>query len=220
MGSGRTSPRHVERKAETRRELVRSAATVFAEEGFHGASLQQIAATAGFTTGAIYGHFGGKDELFLAVFESFAETRVAEMSVIEDGPEPDPAARARALADQWMARQDQDPAFLVVTMEFFAHALRRPALLKAFAERQALVRQETERVLVADAAQAGAQLPLPAKELAAVLRELGVGLTLARLADPDAIPARLYGKFVEALYRLMLTGPPPAVDAPQEGPTP
>ena len=75
--SGRKSRRE-ERKEETRGELIDAAAKVFARRGFHGASLDQIAAEAGYSTGAIYWHFSGKDDLFLAVYENYAETRARE----------------------------------------------------------------------------------------------------------------------------------------------
>lgn len=208
MRDSSSRSRRAERTAETRTELVAAAATVFARDGFLGASLQQIAREAGYTTGAIYGHFGGKDDLFLAVFEAFAATRIDELGAAHDAPEPDPARRARSLADQWTARQAADPTFLIVALEFFAHALRRPALLDAFAARQAAVRLAVGRLLDEDARSAGIQLPMPAQDLATVMRELGVGLSIAKLADPEAVPDGLYGEFVETFYRLILAQQP------------
>ena len=56
---------------ERRRELtaprLAGAAEVFAARGFHGASLDEIAETAGSTRGAIYKNFANKEELFFAV---------------------------------------------------------------------------------------------------------------------------------------------------------
>src|SRR3989442_11650236 len=74
--------RREERKEETRAELVAAATRVFASRGFHGASLQEIAREAGYSTGAIYWHFSGKDDLFLAVYEAYATTRVREFEEI------------------------------------------------------------------------------------------------------------------------------------------
>lgn len=51
----------------TRRRLVEAAATVFAERGYDGARVQEIARRAGLTTGAIYANFSGKADLLLAV---------------------------------------------------------------------------------------------------------------------------------------------------------
>src|SRR5438067_6619992 len=59
-----------ERRRElTRTALVDAAAEVFARRGFNGASLDEIAETAGFTRGAIYKNFTGKEDLFFAVFD-------------------------------------------------------------------------------------------------------------------------------------------------------
>jgi len=197
------SRRQQERKAETRGELVEAAAAVFTERGYHSASVQEVAERAGFTTGAIYGHFRNKDDLFLAVFEQFALSRVGELSETHDAADPAFGSGARALADQWMARHEENSAFTLVAMEFAVHAIRHPALREALADRYAAVRLAAARMLGQDAEAAGVTLPMPSLELATVLRELGVGLALAKLVDPDAVSSTLYGDFVEELYRLL-----------------
>src|SRR5918911_1223192 len=94
--------RRAERTEETRQELVAAATRVFAREGFHGASLDQIAREAGYSTGAIYWHFEGKDDLFLAVYEDYTATRVREWTEVREQAAGDLPQRARAYADQWM----------------------------------------------------------------------------------------------------------------------
>ena len=205
-----TRSRRDERKQETRQELLASAAAVFAEDGFAGASLERIARGAGFTTGAIYWHFGGKDDLFLAVFEEYALMRVGELSTVHAGSGEGLAARGRALADQWMHRQARDPRMVVVTLEFAAHALRVPRLREELATRLAAVRLAVGRMIEEDAREAGVELPMPAQQLATVLRELGVGLAIAQLVDPDAVPEELYGDFVEMFYGLVSSANRPA----------
>jgi AcrR family transcriptional regulator len=54
----------------TRDRLIQAAAAVFAEKGYDGAGVQEIARRAGFTTGAIYGRFRGKAELLLAAIQA------------------------------------------------------------------------------------------------------------------------------------------------------
>src|SRR5829696_4871846 len=61
-----------ERRAATRRRLLDAAIAVVAERGFHAASVDAIAEEAGYSVGAIYSNFGGKDDLFLAVFDEHA----------------------------------------------------------------------------------------------------------------------------------------------------
>lgn len=167
--------------------------------------MQRIAQQAGFTTGAIYWHFESKDQLFLAVFEQYALSRVGELDRAHaDAPRGLPA-RARELADQWMLRVSEDPGMVVVTIEFFVHALRVPALREQLATRLAAVRLAVGRILDEDAREAGVELPMPAQDIATAMRELGVGLALAQLTDPDAIPPDLYGRFVETFYELVLS---------------
>jgi len=203
-GSRPRRSRQQERKAQTRVELVAAARTVFARRGFHGASLEQIAREAGYSTGAIYWHFSGKDDLFLAVFEDYATTRVREWEEIHEHAEGDLPRRARAYADQWMERLRRDPEFMVLTLEFLVHAWRNPPLREAFGDRAAFGRLALARVLEQDASAQGVVLPMAAEEIAGVLRELGSGLALAKLADPDAIPDRSFGDFVELFFTLVL----------------
>jgi AcrR family transcriptional regulator len=195
--------RRDERKEETRAELVDAAARVFARRGFHGASIEQIAREAGYSTGAVYWHFAGKDDLFLAVFESYATTRVREFEEIHVSGEGGLPQRARAYADHWMARLRRDPEFMVLTLEFLVHAWRHPPLREAFGHRAAFGRLALARILDEETREGGLDLPMPADDLAAVLRELGSGLGLAKLADPDAIPDRLFGDFVELVFTLV-----------------
>jgi AcrR family transcriptional regulator len=189
--------RREERKEETRAELIGAAARVFAHHGFHGASLEQIAQEAGYSTGAVYWHFKGKDDLFLAVYEAQAAARVRAIDDFQ--------RRARAYADQFMARLRHDPEFMILTLEFLVHAWRNPPLREAFGHRVAWGRLAAARLLEEETQRTGYELPMPPEDLATVLRELGVGLGLAKLADPDAIPDRLFGDFIETFFELMQT---------------
>jgi AcrR family transcriptional regulator len=60
-----------ERRSETRDRLLEAAATVFAERGVEGASVDAIAAAAGRTSGALYAHFGSKEGLLVELLDSW-----------------------------------------------------------------------------------------------------------------------------------------------------
>ncbi len=68
---------HAERSATTRATIIAAVVEVIARDGFQGLTAQQIARRSGLTWGAVQHHFGGKDELLLAVledsFERFAQ---------------------------------------------------------------------------------------------------------------------------------------------------
>src|SRR5271155_4010773 len=55
------------KRERTRAKLIEAAAEVIGEKGYDRAPLEEIAARAGMTRGAIYGNFKGKEELFLAL---------------------------------------------------------------------------------------------------------------------------------------------------------
>lgn len=57
----------------TKELILRAATDAFANRGFDGASLVDIATAAGVTTGAVYSHFRGKPELLLSIVSSTLE---------------------------------------------------------------------------------------------------------------------------------------------------
>src|SRR5947209_1404498 len=59
----------------TRERILAAAAEVFAERGYEGAAVSDIARRAGFTTGAIYGRFRDKAELLLEVVRGVLESQ-------------------------------------------------------------------------------------------------------------------------------------------------
>src|SRR5436190_21240498 len=61
---------------DTRDKLFEAAARVFEEQGIGAASIEAIAAAAGFTRGAFYSNFASKDELIIAMLEDHVEQSV------------------------------------------------------------------------------------------------------------------------------------------------
>jgi AcrR family transcriptional regulator len=62
------------RTAETRRVLLNAAREVFCEQGFAEASVAAVVERAESSVGSLYHHFGGKTELFLALWEEHQAT--------------------------------------------------------------------------------------------------------------------------------------------------
>lgn len=99
----RATRRETGRGSSTRDDLLAAAGHVFAEKGFHAASLGEVAVRAGYTKGAIYAHFSSKDDLMLELMRrdigspastqdttlvtAYREGRLAE--VLDDGDRPD-----------------------------------------------------------------------------------------------------------------------------------
>lgn len=72
----------------TRERILSAAITVFSQKGYHTARMDDIVAEAHSSKGAVYFHFPGKEQLFLALIDAFAEkleTRLAEAIAAERG---------------------------------------------------------------------------------------------------------------------------------------
>jgi len=65
------------RAAATRKALLAAARDVFAAAGFAEASIADVVARAGASVGSLYHHFGGKADLYLALYEDFADAQEA-----------------------------------------------------------------------------------------------------------------------------------------------
>ena len=71
-----------ERHAQTREQLLDAARSVFAKHGYGGASIDRIAAEAGYSKGAIYSNFESKEAIMLALLERYADDEIAEFNRI------------------------------------------------------------------------------------------------------------------------------------------
>jgi AcrR family transcriptional regulator len=208
MTAKRERETRAEKQVRTRAELIDAAGRVFAQRGYSGASVEEIAEEAGYSHGAVYSNFEGKADLFLAVFEDYMAERVRELAETQAALPTDAPleVRARALADQWMERLERDRESVVLHMEFIAHADRDPELAGRFGSRSAAMREAVSRYISAFQEEAGVELPLSADELALALRALGIGLAVESLVSPDAVRHGLYGDFVELLVALLREG--------------
>jgi AcrR family transcriptional regulator len=70
--------REIER---TRQDIVEAAARVFAEAGYHDATMQVIAREAGFTAASLYTYFRSKDEIYEALVEEMKRALIATFDV-------------------------------------------------------------------------------------------------------------------------------------------
>jgi len=68
------------RTAETQRALLDAAREVFTEQGFADASIADVVERAGSSVGSLYHHFGGKSELFIALWQDYQVAQEAAAS--------------------------------------------------------------------------------------------------------------------------------------------
>jgi AcrR family transcriptional regulator len=196
----RTTPSDVTRRIpreQVRTRVLRAAAQVFAERGFAGATIDQVAAVAGFTKGAVYSNFGSKDELFPALMEAEVTARVAAVEQAL-GPATDLAGALAAVGGE-LSRRDAQWQLLFV--ELWQRAVRDPAARAAFVatrtQLRAQVSQAVQRFLADHPARAG----WDAGTLTVVLLALLNGLAMESLPDPDAVPDEVLPRVLAALLR-------------------
>src|SRR5271165_2690741 len=119
---------------ETQARLLNAAEEVFVRDGFESAQLDEIAATAGRSKGAVYTHFKSKEDLFLALFEH--RTRAYVDRFLESlGKCTDRKQRLDAFRKFYMDLV-KDRFWPILTLEFKLFALRhtesKERLRKAF----------------------------------------------------------------------------------------
>ena len=110
--------------SDTRQRIIASAATVFARKGYHGASLDQVAADAGLTKGAVYWHFQSKSDLFLALLDARFQRDMSEMAVKVDAAhnQADPFDSLKLVLLQLADKIESDRDWPRLFLEFLGHA--------------------------------------------------------------------------------------------------
>ena len=185
-------PPPVPRRGATRRSLLAAAAQVFAEQGFHGASLDQVARAAGFTKGAVYSNFDSKDDLFLALLEERADQEVAALRRTIDRSEVPPEHR---LSDFLAFFEEEGPKAAAVWhalyLEFCLYAMRHPpAAAKLAAIDRAVAASIAEMIEghgTTDGVKGGEHdRTEPAERLARVVVAMFHGVGMVQALDPAA----------------------------------
>lgn len=197
-------------QAEANQErLLNAALEVFTARGFYGASLEQIAAAAGFTTGVVYSRFGSKADLFLALLERTIERRIAELrrlgrsGVGDIGP---------AVARAWWGGVRKRPEWMLVVIEFRVHAARDPELNARYAALHSRHVQAVAEAMAQQLARAGRSASAPPVEQsmdqARMALALGSGLVLERWALGDEAIGDLFERAAATISRGVVPGRP------------
>ncbi len=196
-GAGRLT--REQSKANTRERLLAAARGAFAEHGFHGASVEEIASRAGFSTGALYSNFDGKEDLFLVLMEREIELHSREIAAAV-AERPSVSERATGGARRWMTMIEREPELLLLFMEFWAYGVRDAGVRPKVAARFAQVRRLLTKLIEDGARELQLELALPADQLAIAVDALADGIARQRLADPAAVPDELMGNVLALLF--------------------
>jgi AcrR family transcriptional regulator len=173
----KSQQRRQQQKEQTYQDLVEAAYAVFCAHGYTNATLDEVAAKAGYTKGAVYTHFATKDALFLAVFDRFFVDHLgenAEQSFLED------VAKNRS--------------WYVAITEFVGYAIRNEAVRSELAQRYRQLHATIVRHLPPSER---------AQEIAWVIIALSHGMTLLTYILPTV---EMGASYDDLLARLMMGG--------------
>ena len=187
--------RHQERTDITRARLLQAAEKIFARNGFEAAKLEEIASEAGYTRGAFYANFDGKEDLFFALLEQEIGSRIAKVRK-HVAKREGASEKLRVLRDLWL-EMCIDRRWTLLTLEFKLFAVRHPKVRARLAAMyRNLVNSGVELVkqIVEDS---GRKLAVSTQEFATTFFALSSGLTLAHMLDRTVVPE-------ETVRRVML----------------
>lgn len=172
-----------EQTAQTRERLLAAASRQFLAQGFHSASLADIAADAGYTKGALFAHFKSKEDLFFVLLEERLDAMIEVLDAIRP-TQPTPRAIAREMAATWRNNIDKERAWSLLVLEFRVYAARDPAAAERYAAVHQRHAEALERLYQRYLAEAGASTELSPRALAHAGMAIYHGVTLEELAQP------------------------------------
>src|SRR5215471_12831902 len=193
-GESRRKPKGNKRDR-TRAALLEAARALIREKGFARTTLEEVAARAGMTTGAIYGNFRNRDELFVALGDAYwppIKPRVAPGATFADAMRAMAAATIAALPDRSVVA--------VGRLTWIAYTLEHPELRQRVHEVTAASYEMGAAWLetLAD----GHDLPMPKEHLVRVIHALIEGLVVLHLLTPDLFPDEVIYAAFSALARV------------------
>jgi AcrR family transcriptional regulator len=170
-------------KEQTRALLVDAALRVFAERGYDEATVEDIAAAAGYSKGAYYFHFASKEDIFQELLDQWTDTRTERLGAFHEAA-PAAAALVETL-EAFLSYGERESLWPRLLVEFWAEAGRyeaiRRGLVRAYAAWQRLLAQTFQRA--ADSGLLSPQLdPDAAARLVLATHD---GLVVQTCIDPE-----------------------------------
>jgi AcrR family transcriptional regulator len=203
----RNRPRRLDRRTRSARAegldgrtaLLEAAMDVFAERGYRDASVDEIAERAGYSKGAIYFHFSGKDDLFFALLEERIDRPMREaIKLLESAPPDDDMALEANRHFVGLVSGQRE--LLLLDHEYRSQAIRDSRLRARYVKREAKLRSVLAKGLQARVKHLGAPPVAAPEQVATALLSLAFGLAQEKLIQPDAVPDELLGDMFALIY--------------------
>jgi AcrR family transcriptional regulator len=192
------STTRAERQARTRERLVEVARELFLADGYAGTSLDKVAVAAGFSKGAVYSNFSGKEELCMAVLDTIHEEQI-EGVVAAFTADTDLDGRIDAFA-AWVREKLGKPRWTALEVEFAAVARQSPWVAGELVKRHRMLVASSADLIDRVLADAGLRLDFGAHKAAVALLSLGIGLGAMRSLDPE-LDVDVFAETMRALLR-------------------
>jgi AcrR family transcriptional regulator len=185
---------------EGRDELLTAALRVFARHGYEQAGVNEIAAEAGYSKGALYWHFSSKEELLDALLEEHIDAPMRAMVALLEAAPPDRDMSLEATREFARQLSEQREAVLL-EREYWTLAIRDPKLRARYVERQDELRSALAGALRARARHLGTpNLPMPAEDVARIVMSVIAGLAVDELIEPGSVDPQLIGETLALIY--------------------
>jgi|SRR5581483_507526 len=181
-----------DKRDRTRAKLLEAARLLIRERGYENTTLDAIAQRAGMTTGAIYGNFKNRDELFLALGQTYWAPIKPNVRPRATFPEV-----MRALSEATLAAIPDRSAAAIGRLTGLAYALTHEELRAKVAEFTAQSYAFGEQWLCSVVRKE--DLPMPAGQLVRVIHALTEGLVFQRLLTPELMPDEIFHAAFAAL---------------------
>jgi AcrR family transcriptional regulator len=198
----RSRTRQAERTRATRRKLLDAAKRIFAQDGFEGARLEDIAAGAGYTRGAFYANFKSKEDIFFALFEEWVRERIETLTSALCR-HSDPAEKLMALRTHY-AELAKDRRLVLISLEFKLFALRHPEAHYRLRNRHRRIRASFGELFSEIMSALGKTIPIAYPAASACLGAVSQGLLLEHLLDlktlSDGDVRQVLGLFFDSLF--------------------
>jgi len=187
-----------ESQLQTRERLLDAALDVFSRRGYSAASVDEIAAEAGYSKGAVYSNFSNKEELFLALIDRrFAKEAQGYPGIVNRMNDDLKVEEGSDFKEEVM----KDSIWNILMVEFFLYAIREGNQRTELATRIEQLRSLMENNLAALYQQMGKKPKLPIKELPWSVFSLGIGMMLQFYIDPDRLPSGVYERALQQLLK-------------------
>jgi len=190
---GRGKPKG-DKRDRTRAALLEAARALIREKGYERTTLEEVASRAGMTTGAIYGNFKNRDELFIALGQTYwppVKPHIKSGATF--------AEAMRALAKATLAAVDERRPVAIGRLTGLAYTLKSPELRTRVHDiTQSSYEFGAEWLALFDRS----ELPMPPKQLVRVIHALIEGLMMQRILTPDLCPDEVFYAAFGALAKV------------------